>query len=201
MSQDMSQETMLITPDTKVGALLDTFPELESVLIEIAPAFKTLKNPVLRRTVAKVATLGRAAGVAGIPARELILKLRSAVGQSIEETDLARLQMSDDSSCSVPCSSENAKATEETPSWFSEERIVVTIDADAMLAQGNVPLNKILQQAKTLSGGQILQVTVDFMPTPLIEALHQQNFRTYCRHRPKQHHELFVSKEHSPKAA
>ena len=53
----------LITPETKVGALLDAYPELEAVLIELAPPFRKLKNPVLRRTVARLTSLAQAAKV------------------------------------------------------------------------------------------------------------------------------------------
>ncbi len=49
-----------ITPDLKLGDLLDAYPELEDVLIEIAPAFRKLRNPVLRRTVAKLTSLRQA---------------------------------------------------------------------------------------------------------------------------------------------
>ncbi|MFH1755446.1 MAG: DUF1858 domain-containing protein, partial [Candidatus Latescibacterota bacterium] len=54
-----------ITPDMKVSALLEAYPELEDVLIGIAPAFKKLRNPVLRRTVAKLTSLRQAAQVGG----------------------------------------------------------------------------------------------------------------------------------------
>jgi hypothetical protein len=46
-----------ITPATKVADLPDSWPELENVLIAQAPAFRRLRNPVLRRTVGRVATL------------------------------------------------------------------------------------------------------------------------------------------------
>ena len=46
-----------ITPQTMVGDMLENYPELEDKLIEIAPVFKKLKNPILRKTVAKVATV------------------------------------------------------------------------------------------------------------------------------------------------
>ena len=59
---------LMITPETRVGALLDAHPELEVTLIGIAPTFKALKNPVLRRTVAKVATLEQAARIADLTA-------------------------------------------------------------------------------------------------------------------------------------
>ncbi len=67
-----------ITPDTKVGALLEAYPELEEHLIACAPAFAKLRNPLLRRTVAKVATLEQAARVGGIGVRDLVRRLREA---------------------------------------------------------------------------------------------------------------------------
>ncbi len=42
-----------IGPETRVADLLDAHPEAEEILIAIAPQFKALKNPVLRRTVAQ----------------------------------------------------------------------------------------------------------------------------------------------------
>ncbi len=46
-----------ITPDSRLGDLLERWPGLEDVLLELSPHFRALRNPVLRRTVAKVATL------------------------------------------------------------------------------------------------------------------------------------------------
>ncbi|MCP5064426.1 MAG: DUF1858 domain-containing protein, partial [Ignavibacteriae bacterium] len=70
-----------ITPETKVGDLLDNYPELEEKLIEIAPPFRRLKNKVLRKTVAKITTLKQAAKVGNIPLSDLVNKLRGAAGQ------------------------------------------------------------------------------------------------------------------------
>ena len=69
-----------ITPATKVAELLESWPELEPVLVAQAPAFRRLKNPVLRRTVARVATLEQAAGVGGVAVRDLVAALRRAAG-------------------------------------------------------------------------------------------------------------------------
>ena len=52
-----------ITPETKVAQLLEDHPALEEVLVSLAPAFSKLRNPVLRRTIARVTTLKRAAEV------------------------------------------------------------------------------------------------------------------------------------------
>ena len=53
----MSKEHLEITPSTRVAEMLDNYPELEDTLIGIAPPCKKLKNPFLRKSVAKVATL------------------------------------------------------------------------------------------------------------------------------------------------
>ena len=52
---------LVITPKTKVMQLLDAYPALESLLIETIPAFEKLRNPVLRKTVARITSLQQAA--------------------------------------------------------------------------------------------------------------------------------------------
>jgi len=71
-----------INLQTKVANLLESYPELEDILMELSPVFSKLKNPVLRRTIAKVTSLQQAAGVAGISPPLLIQKLRKAAGLS-----------------------------------------------------------------------------------------------------------------------
>jgi hypothetical protein len=70
MENRMTKEYIDITPSTKVGDMLDNYPELEETLIGIAPPFKKLKNPFLRKTVAKVATLKHIASVGNVPLNE-----------------------------------------------------------------------------------------------------------------------------------
>jgi hypothetical protein len=69
-----------ITPDSKIGDLLERWPELEEVLLGISPHFKALKNPVLRRTIAKVATLRQVATVSGVALGVLVERLRAGAG-------------------------------------------------------------------------------------------------------------------------
>ena len=65
-----------ITPETKIAELLDAYPQLEEVLIRQSAHFTALKNPILRKTVAKVATIEKAAQMSGIPVRRLVATLR-----------------------------------------------------------------------------------------------------------------------------
>jgi hypothetical protein len=47
-------ENLIISPKTKIYELLEAYPQLEETLIALAPPFKKLKNPVLRKTIAKI---------------------------------------------------------------------------------------------------------------------------------------------------
>lgn len=59
----MTETKLIINPKTKVLKLIETYPELEEVLIGYVPAFQKLKNPILRNTVAKITTLQQAASI------------------------------------------------------------------------------------------------------------------------------------------
>ena len=72
---------LVITPQTKVHELLEAYPELEDDLIEIAPVFRKLQNPVLRRTIARVTTLQQAALVGQVSVNLLVNTLRQKTGQ------------------------------------------------------------------------------------------------------------------------
>ena len=101
-------KTLIITPKTRVGELLDVYPQLEPVLYEIAPAFKKLKNPVLRRTIGKVATLQQAATVGNVPVTEIINTLRMEVGQELfNET------------------SNPGSINTQEPEWFREDKVTI----------------------------------------------------------------------------
>ena len=70
----MLKTNIEINPSTKVYDLLNTYPELEETLIGIAPPFKKLRNPILRKSIAKIATLKNISSVGNIPLNELINK-------------------------------------------------------------------------------------------------------------------------------
>ncbi len=182
--------TALITPEMRVAELLDAYPQLEDVLIEMAPAFKKLRNPVLRKTVAKVATLERAAGMAQIPVRDLVLRLRSVVGQPTSQDDPTASPAPSACGCFHPAenepvditiSSDPATGVSDSPAWFEEDRVCLTIDATAIIAAGQVPIGPVVQAAEALGETEILRVTVDFKPIPMIEMLAKKGYRTYCR--------------------
>jgi uncharacterized protein (DUF2249 family) len=144
---------IIITPKTKISELLDSFPELEDVLIAQAPEFIKLRNPILRRTIAKVTTLSQAATVGGLKVEELVNVLRKEIGQS-ELSDFAQPQ---------------AKYITQKPTWFSKRRVVESIDVRDMLHEGEQPVHVVLGAVKKLNKKEILEIIAPFLPAPLID--------------------------------
>jgi hypothetical protein len=76
-----------LSPGTTVHDLVTAYPFLIDYLTETYPKFSPLKNPAIRSVMARVATLERAAGMAGIPVRELLLgivaKIESQTGEMV----------------------------------------------------------------------------------------------------------------------
>jgi uncharacterized protein (DUF2249 family) len=151
-----------ITPDTKVGALLDAYPELEDKLIELAPAFAKLRNPVLRKTVAKVATLRQAAQVGGVSLGTIITTLRKCAGLN---------------AASIGDTTVDSSAT--PPSWFSPEKIAKTLDARPMLAAGQHPITIVMKDLDTLPAGAIYELITPFVPAPLLDMAKQKGYESW----------------------
>ncbi len=131
--------------------LIETWPQLEDVLIDYVPAFSKLKNPVLRKTVAKIATLQQAATIGNVKVEDLINRLRKEVGQDLlKETEhggynTARLW------------------------WVNEQKIYKEMDARKMLAAGEHPVTQVMADLKQLPAGMVYKLYAPFLPAPLID--------------------------------
>ena len=66
---------MEINAKTKIDELLKQYPFLEDFLITLSPKFKGLKNPIMRKTMGKVASLEMAASISGLKLDSLISSL------------------------------------------------------------------------------------------------------------------------------
>jgi len=160
----MSSEEQPITPSTKIAALLEHYPELEDLLISIAPPFKRLRNPILRKTVAKVASLRQAAAVARLPVEELVNKLRAAVGQA----PVAAEEVED------PASYFSSQ-----PAWFDPGRIVATIDERGGGDPDEMTLKRVARDVKSLREAEILELITTFLPAPGIDVMRARGFLTW----------------------
>lgn len=74
---------MELSAKTKVNDILTRYPFLKDHLIGLNPEFKMLDNPFMRRTVGRIATLGRVAMIGAMDLRKL---LDSIAGEIMKQT-------------------------------------------------------------------------------------------------------------------
>jgi DUF438 domain-containing protein len=72
---------MEINANSKIDDLLKEHPFLEDFLVKLSPKFKGLKNPIMRKTIGKVATLGKVAGIGGLDLDEFISALTAEISR------------------------------------------------------------------------------------------------------------------------
>lgn len=148
-----------ITPDLTVGELLRHYPDLEDTLVAMSPEFRRLKNPVLRRTIARIATLRQVARVGGVPLGDLIARLREAAGVGagpgvgFEEADEAR------------------------PDWWREP--ARTYDARDEIEAGGHPLERVMRDLQALAPGDVYELVTPFVPAPLLDVARRKGFRAW----------------------
>jgi len=151
-----------ITPVMKVATLLREFPELEELLYKIAPAFARLRNPMLRKTVAKATSLRQAAKVANVDLSTLINRLREAAGQTAVAEE----------------ASDQASDTA-VPGWVDTDRVKQTFDARPQIERGEQPAARVMADLKKLAGREIYELVTPFAPAPLIDLAAKQGFEAW----------------------
>jgi hypothetical protein len=176
----MTDCTATITPDSRLGDLLERWPDLERVLVELSPHFEALRNPVLRRTVAKVATLRQVSAVSGVALGVLVERLRAGAGLA-----------------PVPLPPEEGGPPAERPAWADERHVAAAHDARAAIEAGEHPMTRVMADLAALGEGQVYALVTPFVPAPLADLARGKGFdafsaieeeglvRTYFRRAPR----------------
>lgn len=167
---------LAITPDTKVGEMLDNFPFLEPVLIELAPVFTKLKSPVLRKTIAKVTSLRQAATVGQIPISKLINELRKAAGLD----------------SGADFEGESWKLN--SPGVEEEIKPAAVYDATQDLEDGIHPGAKVVQGVSRLNAGEVYLLITPFTPAPLIDKMKDKGHTVWSKKTGDNRFETFIRK-------
>jgi|SaaInlStandDraft_4_1057021.scaffolds.fasta_scaffold05737_2 hypothetical protein len=154
---------MDITPKTKLLDLLNEFPEIENKIMSLAPPFKNLKNPILRKTVGKLATLEKVATIGGLDVGDFMNEIRNEIG--LESVDINN---------EAPEITLSAQA----PEWAKGEPKHI-IDGTAMLDTGEHPLNHMNQLMAELGTGEFVLLKTNFPPLPMHDAMSQQKYLVY----------------------
>lgn len=158
----MNENKLNITPDTKLGTLLETYPNLEEVLVELSPEFNKLRNPVLKETIYKIASLRQVAETGNVSLADMINRLRDKAGITGET-------LSDDDTAD----------SAGKPDWFDESGIVKKLDARDLLERGEHPVGQVLTEIQEFEKGQIYELITPFLPAPLIDRVKESGFKTW----------------------
>ncbi|MGA3014453.1 MAG: DUF2249 domain-containing protein [Bacteroidales bacterium] len=67
----------------------------------------------------------------------------------------------------------------ETPGWLDKSNIKVSLDARPILASGQHPLQRVMDECKLLQPGEIYEIITPFLPVPMIEKLTELNFGNF----------------------
>jgi hypothetical protein len=152
-----------ITPDSKLGDLLERWPALEEALVALSPHFQALKNPVLRRTVAKIATLRQVSKVSGVPLGRLVDHLRAAAGLS-----------------PLAVTEEGAGAADSRPDWATASAATRSHDARQAIAGGQHPMPAVMQDLAQLQAEEVYELITPFVPAPLIDLAGGKGFAAHA---------------------
>ena len=155
---------MNITLETKIADLLASRPDMKDILIAINPKFKKLNNPILRRTLARIATVKQAAAVGGMEPIDLLNQIRTAVG----EEPLAE----------SPETTEKKEDEGKKPKWAKRE-VAASFDANALLDRDENPLAVLTKKLHQLKKGDVVMITADFRPEPLIDEFLKRGYKVY----------------------
>ena len=146
--------------DTTIADLLNNYKGMKDILIGINPKFKKLNNPILRRTLAKLATVKQTAIIGGMKPEDLLNQLRVSVGQ-----EPISLQLDGDV--------DNI----DIPAW-ADEKAATELNANELLDADKNPLAEVRKALKGLQSGETLALVADFKPEPLIEEFEKQGLKT-----------------------
>ncbi len=162
---------MEITGRSKLFDVLKEYPALEEQIVQIAPPFKNLKNPVLRRAVGQMATLAQVAQIGNMDVLTLVNALRRAAGQP-------ELRGESEADVSLPAPAEG------DPDWIAGEPQFV-VNGTELLVKGDVPLQRVNELLGVLSPGRFILLLTNFEPSPIMDAMQKQGRRVYHKTHPE----------------
>lgn len=177
---------MIINERTKIAQLLKHHPDALETIVSIAPDFKKLRNPILRKLMAGRTTIAMASKIGGCKPEDFF-------------NALAPLGFEADSKKTV---SEATPENKPLPDYLKTlpSQQLVNFDVRAMLASGEDPLKSIQQKVNALKEGQALVIINNFEPVPLIKLLERQGFQAYVRFVDAETIETYFYKENASSA-
>lgn len=180
MTMNTDREPILAS--WKISKVLEHYPQLLDVLVDLTPAFARLRNPVLRRVQSRLVTVQQAAGIAGLDPREVVRTLNQAIGiTASDEVELDVDQPAWDRPRWVASAPDGddlyiERSDEARPAWVDTAPVVRELDVRDMFAHGQEPFLFITGAAREVRVGEAMALLTSFEPLPLYDALAKLGF-------------------------
>jgi hypothetical protein len=157
--------TMRFTGETVVADAIAADPTVIDRLAALHPAFEKLRNPILRKVMARLVTLREAAKIAGVDVEAIVAAANGAAARA------------------APAPAVAAEAQDPAPLWVENADLHerVALDVRPILAEGGEPLGAIMRLAATVPPGGLLILDAPFDPAPLRRVLGNKGFEAYRR--------------------
>jgi uncharacterized protein (DUF2249 family) len=83
----------------------------------------------------------------------------------------------------------------EKPIWLQQGHVKITLDARPILAAGEHPLARVMEETKDLQSGDIYEMITPFTPVPLIEKAKALGFEAFSsEENPSEIHTYFYKR-------
>lgn len=150
---------MQININTKIDTLLSHNPEALEAIVALNKNFVKLKNPVLRKILAKRVNIATAAKIGGVSV-DAFFKALEPIGFQVETVS----------------NTKKFAMTQEQNISQEAKKNAITLDVRPILDGGVDPFETIVAQLKKMNPGQVLLIINTFKPVPLISVLGEKNY-------------------------
>lgn len=167
---------VVIRRSDRLAEMLRRDEHLIETLIAESPAFRGLRNPLMRKTMGRLATVEQAARVAGVDPHLLTERLNRALTRSLVPTNPAATARNTDTH-SIRRSDMPTAQSDLPPALASlpPERIT-DLDVREDLRSGQEPFSRIMTARRELPRGGVLRLRAIFEPVPLYSVMAKQGF-------------------------
>lgn len=162
---------MVIRPDDRVADVLRRDERLVEVFAAASPVFERLRNPGLRRVMARLVSVQQAARIAGVDAAALVDRLNAALAAAPSAAAAADLRPP--SKASMPNPADSAVPT---PLASVPPERLVDLDVRDDLRAGREPFSRIMTARQTVPPGGVLRLRAIFEPVPLYAVMQKFGF-------------------------
>jgi TusA-related sulfurtransferase len=166
---------VVIRATDRVADVLARDEALVDVFVAAAPAFERLRNPAMRRVMARLVTVEQAARVAGVDAERLLRSLNDACGAA--GTAPAASDVTDASATTrggITAAHEFAALVPPAALAAVSPDRVIDLDVRDDLRNGDEPFSRIMAARRALAPDGALRLRAIFEPVPLYEVFGKQ---------------------------